>query len=88
MHRSRTNFPLTKNGTRRMPSLLEIATARRAEIEARISELDEFLERAEDLLADARSTAAERDHRAGGLSNVLIFPRGLRQAATADGTGA
>lgn len=71
-----------------MPSLLEIATARRAEIETELHELDEFLERAGDLLAGGR----ERLRKSGGDANVLIFPRRVRRsarlAATADETGA
>ena len=72
-----------------MPSLLEIATARRAEIEAELHRLDAFLVRAENLLARQRPcAAADRVHETGGASNVLIFPRRVRRAATADGTGA
>ena len=72
-----------------MPSLLEIATARRAEIEAELHELDTFLDRAENLLArQCPRTAAVRVHETGSASNVLIFPCRVSPAATADGIGA
>ena len=72
-----------------MPSLLEIATARRAEIEAELRKLDAFLDRAENLLARARPCAvADRVRQNGGTSNVLMFPGRIRPAATAGGTGA
>ena len=74
-----------------MSNVLEMAAARRAEIDEELRQLEIFLERAERLLARDRPDAGQASTRSGWGPNVIAFPERLRAAgrdATADETGA
>ena len=73
-----------------MPSLFELAAARRAEIEAEIRRIDVFLDKAEDLLARRLRDAMQVSPHASRGENVIPFPslRAEGLATTTDETGA